>query len=197
MGRFKFAIFALVGVLAASFVARAETVDFSGLASGTAVTNQYSGVVFSLQGGPDSSGPPTTWNYDEEALGNSTHSGYPTASILDITFTSPASGLSFTFDNYGDNGATFYTAYDGATVVSTGNISDVGDFDLVAVAGSGITDLQLNNGTGGDGSWYFGVQELTFTSGNVTATPEPGSFLLFGTGILGMAGMLRRKFLAR
>ncbi|MGD0682168.1 MAG: PEP-CTERM sorting domain-containing protein [Terracidiphilus sp.] len=36
-------------------------------------------------------------------------------------------------------------------------------------------------------------EDVTFDA-QVNDTPEPGSMLLFGSGLLGMAGMLRRKF---
>jgi hypothetical protein len=35
-------------------------------------------------------------------------------------------------------------------------------------------------------------EDITFDA-QVNDTPEPGSLLLFGTGLLGMAGLLRHK----
>jgi hypothetical protein len=153
MNRITFTVLFCVVLIAALPIAQAGTVDFSGLANSTAVTNQYPGVVFSLQGGPDSAGPPTIWNWESSggALGNSTTYDYPTANILDIAFTSPVFALSFTFDNEGDNGLTYYTAYDSShNVVSTLNIASVPPgfpgFSLITVPGTGIADLQINNG---------------------------------------------------
>ena len=179
-------------LLAVISVARAGTINFTGLADGTVVNNQYAGVVFSLQGGPESSGPPTTWNYSVEALGNSDTSGYPTANILNMAFTSPVTGLSFTFDNYGTGAPTFYTAFDALdNVIATANISSVQDFGLITVAGTGVADLQINNGQSPTDNWYFGVGELTFTP--LTGTPEPGSLTLLGSALVGLAVVRRSK----
>jgi len=199
--RFKLAAFLFVVVLGASAAAIGESYDFTTVAPGTAITNQYSGVVFSLAGGPATTGSPTIGGFycsspacgvANSPTGGAGVSGYPTTSILDLAFTSPVDDLSFTFANWGSGNGSFYTAYDGATVVATGVIDGLPNFGLVSVAGVDITDLKLNNNSGGNSNWIFGVGQLNFTS-----TPEPGSWLLFGSGILGMAGMLRRKFLAR
>jgi hypothetical protein len=189
-------IFVALASMGSLGAAHATTIDFSGLANGTAVTNQYPGVVFSLQGGPDSSGPPTTNNFSGEALSNSTNPDYPTASILNVAFSGPVSGLSFTFNNYDNSGGsapTTFTAFNASdAVVSTGSLQFVNDFSQVnAVAGSGIVDLQFNNNNGGN-SWYFAVQELTYTS-SVSAVPEPSTWAMMLLGFAGLGFMAYRR----
>jgi len=48
--------------------------------------------------------------------------------------------------------------------------------------------------TGPGGATIFNITGEAFTI-NGTTVPEPGSFLLLGSGILGLAGMLRRKLI--
>ncbi len=47
------------------------------------------------------------------------------------------------------------------------------------------------NSSGG-GACPYGAEAFTLNSGS-SPTPEPGSMMMFGTGILGLAGVLRRK----
>ena len=55
-----------------------------------------------------------------------------------------------------------------------------------------FTNLQLQ--TYGYGSPEYNESFVLNATGATTATPEPGSILLLGTGLLSLAGAVRRKF---
>ncbi|HVP54712.1 MAG TPA: PEP-CTERM sorting domain-containing protein [Candidatus Eisenbacteria bacterium] len=73
--------------------------------------------------------------------------------------------------------------------------SDHERYDLVACAGvTGATNIRVDtlNPSGDDN-----IFEETFWvsgQGTVTTTPEPATLAMFGSGVLGLAGLLRRKF---
>ena len=184
---------AIIAGVALSISAHAATIDFSGLSNGTFVTNQYAGVVFSLIGGPDSSGAPVTNNYNGEGLANSTNPDYPTANILDIAFTSPVSNVSFTFNNNGGS-STFYTAFNASNgVVDTNSLPSGNAFVPVTVTGSGISDLQLNNGTAGNSNWYFAIQQLSFDQASVSPVPLPSTWGMLIVGLMGLTAVSYRR----
>jgi hypothetical protein len=100
----------------------------------------------------------------------------------------------------------------------TGNGSFNGTFTVTSYSTSLLAALGLPAGTtlatGGsdsfdtaDDSYDMGsaTETATFAGGTVTVsivipnidTPEPDSLLLFGSGLLGIAGLLRRKMLSR
>jgi hypothetical protein len=196
---------ATVALLTVAPAANATTINFNALTPGTAVTNQFAGVVFSLIGGPDSAGAPTTgyalFDYSFSSLANSHNTsplpdyanGYPTANILDIAFSSPVTSVLFTFNNYGGgNGSNYHAFGPGASLISFGDLSSVNGFTVVSVGGSGTTDLQLSNGSDGSYSWIFGVGSLSYS-----AVPETSTWVMMLAGFagLGFAGYRRSKTL--
>lgn len=61
----------------------------------------------------------------------------------------------------------------------------------------GISDACAYNGSPSCYGDNLGFYSVDVTAQDDPSAPEPSSFLLFGTGILGMAGLFRRKMLAR
>jgi hypothetical protein len=72
--------------------------------------------------------------------------------------------------------------------------------DLAFQSGNNINEWGWATGTGGDGKAYqnyFNVNQVlgadqAFTL-NTNGVPEPGTLVMLGTGVLGLAGAIRRK----
>jgi hypothetical protein len=173
-------------------------IDFSSFATGTALTS-LDGITFSLQGGPDSSGPPLIGygGAPPEGLSNSTNPDYPTAGILNFAFSAPVSGVSFYFNDYGNYGyGSYYQAFSSSdTLLESGSLMGEDGSENNILSASGIADIQFNNNAGGN-DWYFAVPSITFNASS-TAVPEPISLSLFGAGLAGMAALRRRKKAAK
>jgi hypothetical protein len=94
------------------------------------------------------------------------------------------------------------------TMNSAGGTTDTFNSGLGIFEGTGDLGFELNSSTfvssGATGGSFSAGQKNNGSGGIVTVTydyslpnvPEPGSLTLFGTGLLGLAGMLRRKFMA-
>jgi PEP-CTERM motif len=106
-------------------------------------------------------------------------SGWVTVSTGTLTATAISNIFTFTGGSITiKSGATtlFSGAFTSGTVISLGN----GQFSLTAMTGGGVaftTQLDANHGISGD----------------TIVTPEPGTLGLLGTGLLGLAGIVRRK----
>jgi hypothetical protein len=165
--------------------AAATTIDFSSYPFYTPVSS-VDGVSFALYGGPGG-GTPVTGSFGTASLGNSPTGDYPTSEGILIQFSAPASSVSFTFDNFGDNtgfAPSFEKAFAGVTLTDNQNIGGgcyIGSFCTVSVVGTGITSLYVDNGSGGNYSWEYGIGELTFTA----ATPLPSTWVMMLAGLAG------------
>jgi hypothetical protein len=158
------------------------------------ITNQYAGATFT--------------NATEATLGNFDSMQFPVASgssgeIFDsadpigVSFSGPVNYVSGLYSDpfgivvtaFSANGTVLGT-FDGAPVLNGDDIfafgasSDIASITISDAPGQlaefGITDPVPD---------FDGISQLTFAQ-----TPEPGSFLMLGTGLLTMAGVLRRKF---
>jgi hypothetical protein len=82
-------------------------------------------------------------------------------------------------------------AYNGDILNVSGTVTFAG---IAPVAGGYQVELVLQNTVpfgGGSVAWMDGG--ITGLSYNVNTVPEPGCMVLFGTGVIGLAGLLRRK----
>ena len=190
--KYAAALFTVTALYAASALpACATTINFTTVATGTAVTNQYAGVTFSLAGSHDASGPATV-GYG--GLTNTSYSGaYPTAQYLVANFASAITDLSFVFNNAGYNGANAYSLYDAAGgVIATGAMSGSGDITYNLTSLTGITKIVWDNGTAGSSSnWWQKLDTISYVA-DPSAIPEPATLALFAIGVIGFA-VARRK----
>lgn len=150
-------------------------------------------------------------------MGGTTYTGslgsvsFTTGSLLSGTLGGGGTfnaGGSFTITGNGSNGipngALFTGAFSGPVTWTANYNTKVGNWTYTL---TGSVQGTLSNGTNA----YGGTMQLSFDvsnnqqfgvghsarlkSGVTTVTvPEPGTLSLFGTGILGLAGFLRRKF---
>jgi hypothetical protein len=101
--------------------------------------------------------------------------------------------LQFWVDQRNLNGNLFTVTWDGTQVFQLFNYGSTG-YQLVQInglQGSGGTDT-LSFGFIGSGPTSWSLDDVDLEQ---AGTPEPGSLMLLGTGVLGLAGLARRRLL--
>lgn len=171
-------------VLTTSFAARADTLTKSYVATGS--THKNNGNVYGIASSPFSRFDTSlgTLNSITIALtGTYSPAGGQAISFLGVT---PDSSIQhILFSGSGSGTSTFAISASG---------TDSGSGDLSFFEGAGLQALNLNfDGSGivnATGSLMYNYTP----AGPVSTTPEPSSFALLGSGVLGIAGVMRRKF---
>jgi hypothetical protein len=152
----------------------------NGLAGLGLVTGDLGGITFSTAGlasGNLQMGATFDAGGSFIVTGNGT-GGIPNGQIFSGTFTGPVSWTLVTLangtHNYMLSGSLSGTWYNGSTVYGA------------------TVQLTINTGKG----FFNGTTEIASGDTNIAAVPEPGSLTLLGTGLVGLAGLLRRKLKA-
>jgi hypothetical protein len=106
--------------------------------------------------------------------------------------TNPGTQYTFSFwlNAVGDDPSDFSASWDGTTLYSQADPNTGGNWTQFSfsVTGTGSDTIMF---AFDDDPAYIALDNVSVSSGSTT--PEPGSLLLFGSGVVGLAGMLRRK----
>ena len=190
-------VFLALALSATAAFGASVVVNFDNLNNGDVITNQYAGVTFSSTTGnvnyvtAQSQYQSTPPNF---LCSGPASGGIDCAQETFLNFSSPVNGLNF--DGMGVNDIGVEAQIDvwtngvfNSTVQVIGNAQGLAPDHIDLSGFSNITEIRIYNIVDGGG---IGWDTFQYTQGQGT-TPEPGTLIMFGSGIIGLAGMLRRK----
>jgi hypothetical protein len=114
---------------------------------------------------------------------------------LSQTFSDTAGGhytFSFWFASVGDNPSDFSASWDGNQLLSLTNPNTGSSWTQYTynVTGTGTDTIQF---AFRDDPGYMALDNVSVSAAGGGTTPEPSSIMLFGTGVVALGGMVRRK----
>lgn len=100
--------------------------------------------------------------------------------------------VSFWLGSVGDNPSDFSVSWDGTQLLSLTNPNTGANWTQFTfqVTGTGSDTLQF--AFRDDPAW-MALDNISVTENTGQSVPEPSSFLLLGTGVIGLGGVIRRK----
>lgn len=162
-----------------------ETGDFTGWTTGGNFQDTFveTGAFYQYNGAQDGS--------YYAAMGPVGSDGTLSQTISDVAGTHYT--FSFWFAAVGDNPSDFSASWDGTQLLSLTNPTTGGAWTQYTynVTGTGSDTIQF---AFRDDPGYMALDNVSVTaSGGGGTTPEPSSFLLLGSGVLAVGGVIRRK----
>jgi hypothetical protein len=191
------AVLAIASALSTTAFAASVVVNFDNLNNGDVITNQYAGVTFSSTSG--SVNYVTAQPQYQSTPPNFLCTGPANSSInctaeTFMNFSSPVNNLNF--DGMGVNDVGVEALIDvwtngvfNSTVQVIGNAQGLAPDHIDLSGFSNITEIRIYNIVDGGG---IGWDTFQYNQGQST-TPEPGTLVMFGSAVIGLAGVIRRK----